>query len=468
MEPRILSKTVIWPSIGFALFISLLAFDWSRSKTETVPFPDGYLLRERPSIFFDGHRGLLTDKFLYDLVIEDIAEFVVVKNRSRINVPDQQSSEVRYKKLTRADSRAECLVAGRSLQLRVFSSVWRSNFDLMRGQCVIVQPVDENNSDLRMLEDEDSWSFEMRSTGRQVARAPKAPHRKNVRALFGDRASISQQPGSPVIEDDFTDAELLHAIETGRHTTVAAITIIQQRTRFKGRGLVPQIVVRKTVSSEVLEAMLELVSLRKDEGNMFLPGFLGLIPGASPETAKIIFPKMIEMLYAPFKPSKPYGPWHYGNRWKEQIRDKRPDLEEEFTGGDYVPVFASAAAFRSASALALHLGQPYIGLFYEEFRTEIVNQVLSGSGPSFHTAVLAQSEANLVSIISELRRNNPSPIKMGTIWALTEQGRNLPKAFIEELRKGCDGDSEFLNNALASRKYLDGESFCSHYLQTEG
>lgn len=461
-------KLVIWSATGLALFIAVFAFDRSRSETETVSFPDGYLTRERPSIFFDGHRDDFTDALLYDLVIEDIVEFVIVRNWSRTNVPGHPKAQVIYKKLTRADSRAECLAADRARQLHALLPVWRSNFDLLRGQCVIVQPVEENKSDLEMLEHEGAWSFEMRSTGRQVARAPKAYQHKEVRPLFGERAGLSIRPGSPTTKDDFADAELLLALETGRSTTAAAVRIIGRRARIEDRGIVPKITIRQAVSPKVVEAILELVSLRRDEANMLPTGFRELIPGVSAETAEVIFPKMIEMLYAPFEASKPYGPWFYGNRWKEQIRDKRPNLEKEFTPNDYVPAFASADAFRSASALALHLGQPYTGLFYEEFSTEIVNRVLAGGGPSFHTAILAQSESNLVRIISAVRAQRPSPNRMGTIWSLIAQGRNLPKAFIEELREGCDGDPEFLNNTLASQQYLDGASFCAHFFSAKG
>ena len=461
-----MSKTVAWFSIGFVVTIFGFALFWFRSSAESVPFPDGYLLREKPSIFFDGHRDLFTDEFLYDLVIEDIAEFVVVRNWSRSNFPDHPSHKVRYKKLTRAKNRAECLAADLSPELRAISTVWRSNFDLMRGKCVTVQVVEQNYSDLQLREDEDSWSFEVRSTGRQVARAPKAHRRENVRALFGERATISQQAGSPIFEDNFTDVELLRAIESGGYAAAAAITIIRQRARIEDRSLIPAISVRRAISPEVLEALLQLASVGKDPAQGFLPEFQALIPGASKETAGLIYSKMIEMLYAPFKASEPYGPWYYGNSWKEQIGEKRPALQEEFVSNDYLPVFAAAQSFRSASALALHLGQPYIKRFYEEFGTEIMNRTLSNSGPSFHTAILAQSESDLVGIISEIQSQEPSPNRMTTIWALIEQGSNLPQGFIEELRNGCNGDPDFLNNPLASQKYLDGETFCSNYFQT--
>lgn len=465
---KALTKVVIWSATGLAFALSAFVFDGARAKTETVPFPDGYLLRERPSIFFDGHRDNLTDAFLYDLVIEDIVEFIVVRVWVKQGPSDRDDARPRYSKLTRTDSRAECLAADRLRQRHVLSTVWRSNFDLVRGRCVIAQPVNENDSDLAMLEDEDFWSVELRSSGRQIARAPKAYRHKEVRALFGERATISIQPGSPVFTDEFKDEELIRAIESGGRATAAAITIIRLRARIDDSGLVPEISVRRTISPAVLERMLALVSLRKDDVTLSLPGFLELIPGASPETAEIIFSKMIEMLYAPFKTSKPHGPWYYGNRWKEQIRDRRPGLEDDFADSDHVPVFASAAAFRSASALALHLGEPYTGLFYEEFRTEIVNRVLSNSGPSFYTAILAHSEPDLVSIVSAVGAQKPSPNRTATLWALIEQGRNLPKAFIEALREGCGGDLEFLNDAHASRRYLDGDSFCAHFFQSGG
>lgn len=460
-------KIVAWPLVGFVIAMFGVAYFWPRPTAESVPFPKGYLLQEKPSVFFSGHPGTATDEFLYDLVIEDIVEFVIVKNWSRINVPDHPSNKVEYKKLTRAGSRAECLAAGQSPQLRVLSSAWRSSFDLMRGQCVVVQPVNDCYSDLQMLEDEDSWTFVMRSTGRQIARAPKDPRRENVRALFGDRASISQQAGSPVFEDDFTDTDLVRALESNGNATGAAITIISRRARIDDRGLVPEITVRRTISPVVLEALLRLAPTGNDPAHGYRPGFQALIPGASAETAELIYSKMVEMLYVPFKASKPHGPWYYGNRWKEQVREKRPDLEEHFVSNDYVPIFAAAHSIRSASALALQLGQPYIRRFYEEFRTEIVNQTLFGTGPGFHTAIQAQSESDLVGIISEVRSQKMSPNKVATVWALIEQGRSLPDAFIKELRDGCRQDPDFLNDPLASKKYLSGETFCFHSFQSE-
>lgn len=433
-----------------------------------MPFPKDYLQQEKPSIFFDGSRGHYIDQILYDLVVEGIVEFVVVRNRSRINVPDHPSHKVKFKKFTRGGSRAECLAAGRSPQLRVSSEVWRSSYDLMRGQCVVVRPVDDDDSDLLVTEDEDSLSFVMRSTGNLVARAPKDPHREHVRALFGDRANISQQAGSPVSEDDFTDEDLVRAIESNGNVAGAAIRIISRRARIDDRDLVPEIVVRRDVSPVVLEALLRLAPTGIDPGHGYRPGFQTLIPGAKAETAEIIYSKMVEMLYLPFKASKPHGPWYYGNRWKAQIRERRPDLEAHFVSNDYVPVFAAAHSFRSASALALQLGQPYTRRFYEEFRTEIVNQTIFSTGPSFHTAVLAQSEPDLVELLSEIRRQNMSPARMATVWALIEQGRSLPDSYIEELRDGCKQDSDFLNDPFASKKYLDGETFCHHYFQADG
>jgi len=433
-----------------------------------MPFPKGYLQQERPSIFFDGSRGHYIDQLLYDLVVEDIVEFVVVRNRSRINVPDHPSNTIEFRKFTRGGSRAECLAAGRSPQLRVSSDVWRSSFDLMRGQCVVVRPVDDDDSDLLVTEDEDSLSFVMRSTGNLIARAPKDPHREQVRELFGDRVNISWQAGSKATEDDFTDTDLVREIESNGNITGAAIRIVSRRAQIDDRSLVPEITVRRDISPAVLEALLRLVPAGSEPGHGYRPGFQALIPGAKAETAEIIYSKMIEMLYQPFKASKPHGPWYYGDRWKAQIRERRPDLEAHFVSNDYVPVFAAAHSFRSASALALQLGQPYTGRFYEEFRTEIVNQTIFSSGPGFHTAILAQSEPDIVEIISEIRSQNMSPARMATVWALIEQGRSLPDDYIDELRDGCEQDSNFLNDPFASKKYLDGATFCHHYFQADG
>lgn len=445
-----------------------VAFLWPRPSAENMPFPKSYLLQEKPSIFFDGSRGHYIDQLLYDLVVEGIVEFVVVRNRSRINVPDHPSRKVKFKKFTRGDSWDECLAAGRSPQLRVSSEVWRSSYDLLRGQCVIVRPVDDDGSDLLVTEDEDFLSIAMRSTGTLIARAPKDPHREQVRALFGDRANISRQAGSKVTEDDFTDADLVRAIETNGNVTGAAISIISRRAQIDDRGVVPEIVVRRDISPEVLKALLRLAPAGLDPAHGYRPGFQALIPGASAETAEIIYSKVVEMLYLPFKASKPHDPRYYGDRWKAQIRARRPDLEAHFVSNDYVPVFAAAHSFRSASALALQLGQPYTGRFYEEFRTEIVNQTLFSFGPSFHTAILAQSEPDIVAIISKIRSQNMSPVRMATVWALIEQGRSLPDTYIEELRDGCEQDPDFLNDPLASKGYLDGETFCYHYFQAEG
>ncbi len=332
---------------------------------------------------------------------------------------------------------------------------------------MIVQPVSESDTDLRVLENDNVWSIEERSSGTIVARAAKTRGPEGIRTLFGARASIAQQPGSPVFEDDFSDVALARAIESGGRTAEAAVTIIRLRARMEDRGLVPEVSVRRTISPEVLEQILQVASASKDPAQRFSPGFQELIAGASAETAERIFPMMIEMLYAPFEASEPYGPWYYGNRWKEQVRNKRPNLEEQFSRNNYVPVFAAAHSFRSASALALRLGAPYTELFYEEFSTEIVNKVLSNTGPGFHTAVLARSEPNLVGVISELRGRAPSPNRIGTLWALIEQGKSLPGAFIEELRQGCEEDPEFLNNGHASRRYLDGKSFCTHFFETD-
>lgn len=433
-----------------------------------MPFPKNYLLQEKPSIFFDSSRGHYTDQILYDLVIEGIVEFVVVRNRLHINVPDHPSHKVKFNKLTRGSSLAECQAAGRSSQLRVLSEAWRSSYDLMRGQCVIVRPVDDDDSDLLVTEDEDSLTFVVRSTGNLIARAAKDLRREQVRALFGDRTNISQQDGSRVSEDEFSDADLIRAIETNGNVAGAAISIISSRARIDDRGLVPEIVVRRDISPEVLEALLRLAPTGIEPGHGYRPGFQALIPGASAKTAEVIYSKMVEMLYLPFKASKPHGPWYYGDMWKAQIRERRPDLEAHFVSNDYVPVFAAAHSFRSASALALQLGQPYTRRFYKEFRTEIVNQTLFISGPSFHTAILAQSEPDLVEIISEVQRQTMSPVRMATVWALIEQGRSLPDEYIEELRDGCEQDSGFLNDPLASKNYLDGETFCYHYFQAEG
>ncbi len=467
MEPKVLSKTIVWSSIGLALLTSMFAAGWARSETETVAFPDSYLVRERPSIFFDGNRNSFTDELFYDLVIEGIVDFIVIKNRRRSPASSQESDGSGYIKLTKAPTSAECIAAAQPRGLRVLSSVWRSNYDLLRGKCVIVQPGNQSDTDLRLLEDSNVWSFEERSSGTTVARVTKTSGPEAIRTLFGARANISQQPGSPVFDDDFSDVALARAIRSGGHVTAAAITVIRLRVSADDRGLVPEISVRRTVSPDLLEQMLQLASVDNDPGQRFLPGFRALIPGASAQTAERIFPKMIEMLYAPFKASKPYGPWFYGNRWKEQVQNKRPDLEKEFTRNNYVPVFAAADSFRSASALALHLGPPYTGLFYEEFSTEIVNRVLSNTGPSFYTAILAQSEPNLLGVISELRGRTPSPNRIGTLWALIEQGKSLPGAFIEDLRKGCEENPEFLNNAHASQRYLDGNSFCTHFFESD-
>lgn len=460
-------KTVIWSLIGLALLISMFAVDWSRAETKTVAFPDGYLIREKPSILFDGNQNSFTDELFYDLVIEGIVEFVVVRDRKRPPALSPAVDGPNYSKLVKALTSAECTAADHSHGLHILSSVWRSNYDLLRGRCVTVQPVNQNDADLRLLEDNNVWSLEEQSSGITIARATKTSGPEGIRTLFGARASISQQPDSPVFDDDFSDAALARAIEGGGHTAAAAITVIRLRARMDDRGIVPEVSVSRTISPEVLEQMLILASGRKDPVQRFLPGFRELIPGASAQTAERIFPKMIEMLYAPFRASEPHSPWYYGNRWKQQIRNRRPNLEEQFTHNNYVPVFAAADSFRSASALALHLGPPYTGYFYEEFSTEIVNRVLSNTGPTFYTAILAQSEPSLLSVISELRGRTPSPNRIGTLWALIEQGKSLPRTFIEELREGCAEDPEFLNNAHASRRYLGGNSFCAHFLESE-
>jgi len=445
-----------------------IVFYWLRPAPKSMPFPKGYLLQEKPSIFFNGQRDGFANEFLYDLVIEDIAEFVVVKNQTRFLRPDHPDNTVEYWRFTRAGSRAECLAADRSPQLRVRLRERRSSFDVIRGQCVVVQAVKENHSDLLMRKDDASWSFVMRSTGRRIARALKGPGQAHLRAFFGDRAGISRQPGSPVFRDDFTDAELVSAIETNGYATGAAIRIIRRRTRFDERGLVPEIAVRRAISPVVLESLLRLARTGPDPSDSHWPGFRALIPGASAETAELIYSKMVEMLYTPFKASDPYGPWFYGTRWKVQIREKRPGLEEHFVRNDYVPYFGSSTVFRSASALALLLGQAYLRRFYEEFRTEIVNRTLSNTPPGFYTVILAHSESDLVGVISKIRARNMSPNRVATVWALIQQGKSLPEGFIEELRNGCRQDPDFLNNPRASKKFLGGETFCFHYFKAEG
>jgi hypothetical protein len=450
--------------LAVAVVLGGAAFAWLWPVAERVPFPDGYLERERPSLFFAGHRGPLTDGILYDLVIEDVVASVVVRNWSRIDIPETQADGPHYDRLTRGASRADCLAAERVQQQRVLAShwrsaVWRAHFDDLRGHCLIVRRAESSDADLELLEHDDHWSIELRSSGALLARAPKAEHGTELRALFGARAGLSLLPGSPVYADDFTDATLLRALADGGSAARAVFKVIQDRVRLDDSGLVPRIEVSRSVSPEVVEAMLE-----RDGA---LP-FHSLIAGAAPETAELIYAGLVEALYAPLQTSKPFGPGHYGDRWKLQVRDRRPQLEAAYTRDEAVPRFAVEVVFRAASALVVQLGQPNVERFHEEFRTEIVNRVLANSGPGFDTAILARAEADIAGVVAQLRGLESSPNRRATLWAVVEQSPGLPQNLIEELRGGCAGDPQFLNDPVASAKWLQGETFCSRYLRTTG
>ncbi|MEP6335430.1 MAG: hypothetical protein ABJ176_09180, partial [Anderseniella sp.] len=359
METRKFYKFAIGSLAGFFLVGFYFLFHWLEPKDKNLPFPNSYLSQNKPSIFFEGYPDLFTSEFFYDLVIEDIAEFVVVRNTWRRSTSSGQIVGPKFFRIAKASGRSDCAKPGQSWGTDLWS-VGRRPYDALRGECVLIRPVDQNHASLKLVEYHDFWSIVAQSTGEQIASAPKAYRRKEVRALFGERAGISIQPGSPVYKDTFTGDELIRAIETGGYFTTAALSIITRRARISVNGLLPNISIRETVSPNVLDAMLKLASPGQDATQRMLPGFLPLIPGASPETAERIFPVVLETLYTPFKASNPHGPWFYGSRWKKQIRKKRPHLEEEFVRNEYVPSYASIVAFRSASALVLRLGQPFI------------------------------------------------------------------------------------------------------------
>lgn len=427
-----------------------------------MAFPDGYLAREKPSIFFDGHRDRFMNRFLYDLVIEDVVEFVIVRNWVRDAKSNRPVGGTEKLKLTRSENPAECARMTPASRAVWSLGIFRSKFDILRKRCVIVRPVDQNHADLELREHSGYWSFRIASSGKLIARAPRAPRHQKARALFPDQVNVSQKKNSPVYKDDFTERELISAIELGGYARRAALSILSLRVRLEDDKLTPETLVRKKVTRNIVEALLALFPPAPNSGWGIAPGFSALIPGASTETAALIYPKLVDMLYAPIKTSKPHGPWYYGNWWKLQIREKRPELEETYVRNKLVPAIAVAGMLRSASALVLSLGEPYIQRFYEEFKTDIRNRTSRNARPSFHTVILARAEPDLLNVITEIRNSKLTPVRFGTLWALIEHGKNLPTEFIQELRSGCLQDPQFLNDPVASRKYLDGNSFCSH------
>lgn len=441
---------------------------WYVALAESLPFPCGYLAREKPSIFFDLEPTSYMRAFIYDLVVEDVVDFVVVKNWRRRNVPGNPVDGKPYLKFVKGAGLGECARPKPSAGTRVFVRVPRSNFDMLRGACVLVLQVEKTDTDLRLNEHPGFWSFDVRRTGRRIARASKANLDKDLRALFPDRTGISQRPDSPVFDDDFGDAVFVRAIESGGYARRAALRVLAMRTQLDNTGLVPEVSVTKTVSPDVVEALIASYGPASGARHNKAPGSRALIPGASPETAERIYAHLIDSLYAPFKATNPYGPWFFGSRWKQQIRDKRPELERRYVENQYVPNFAVAATWQVATALVLRLGPPYVKRFYDEFRTEIVNRTLGNSGPSFQTTILAQSEADVAGIISRIRGSSMSPARHALVWALIAQTSNLPTAFTDDLRSGCRNDPGFLNNQLASKKYLDGESFCRRFFDIDG
>lgn len=463
-------STVLALSIFLVLVSINFLADGITSEDKDVPFPDGYLENKNRSFSFFGHYGSFTRDLFYDLIIDGIFEHIIIRNWNLDAVTREPTFGMKYAKIFRGKSVDECQRAGQresvpSLKpLRLFGSfASRQPFDLMRGKCVLLKLVDNAETDLTLVENNKSWTFVDRVSEKRVARAPVTQRHRAVRALFGEHLNASQHIGSSVYDDNFDDAALVDAIKRKGPVRSAALFIIRRRSKARYDIVSPDIEVRRSISRDVVDALLGSFVPRSESSVGFPVGFGVLRSGATPETADVIYPKMIEMLYAPFLPSGPLGLGEYDHWWKVQIRKNRPELEGSYVANGFIPRFA--AGTNRASALVLMLGSPYVERFYKEFKADLEISVLRNNNPSFDTTVVAlaaQDPERIIRKIQGLRLL--SPIRMAKIWAFIHQSEYLSNDFIQGLQSNCESDPNYLNNKLASKKYLNGIPFCEHFL----
>ncbi len=385
-----------------------------------------------------------------------------------LNSPRGSKDEIpgpAYTRYRLVRDRVACNAAPRHGHGSLLPGSFISDSHMLRGECILGSKVDQPTA-THALESDGGSAFVRRreSQADEATFALDALPRAMWAALGGSRPDwVGQYEADPAGFLVHDDASLIKALQVGRNLRRAALRVIGLRSTSTSRSerldYLPE--VRVSTSPVVVDALLATFEPQSDSDRGDVAGLHLLISGASPVTAESIYPRLIERGYTVTSPTWRF---EFGNRWREQIRARRPQLVATYDREDTVPLFAHAAAWRAMNNVLLRMGQPYIDRFVEEFKPHFLESIHhnSGSTPSLHVVARSRFAESFIENLLD-SRYPLTPARLTRRWILVLSQPHLSAQLTARLAAACEGDADFWSDDWDRSSWVDDDGFCDAF-----